>query len=355
MLSSGKKSVIGLDIGASQVKAVELELHGRSYRLRGVGFAPLPPEAIVQGSFMNRPAISAAIAEACAMGGFKSREVVTSVSGHSVIVKRISLPAQSKEELDESIRWEAEQYIPFDINEVSIDHQILRESGADGQMDVLLVAAKKELIDDYVSVIGESGLLLVVMDVDAFAVGNMYQHNYEPSDETTVALLDLGASVINMNVMSGSVPVFTRDITSGGNQHTEQIQKTLGISFEEAERIKVGGRPGETSKDVVPQEVEEAMREVSETMLNEIQRSFDFYRATATSSRLERLLLCGGAARVPGLDRIFHERLEIPVEIANPFQRIEIASSAGDEELIRDLGPSLCTAIGLGMRQGDDA
>ena len=157
-----------------------------------------------------------------------------------------------------------------------------------------------------------------------------------------------------MNVMSGSVPVFTRDITSGGNQYTEEIQKTLGITFEEAERIKVGGRPGETSKDVVPQEVEEAMREVSETMLGEIQRSLDFYRATATSSRLERLLLCGGAARVPGLDRIFHDKLEIPVEIANPFQRVDIASSAGDEERIRELGPALCTAIGLGMRRGDD-
>jgi len=354
MFSFGKKTVIGLDIGSSQVKAVELEPHGGSYRLRGFGFAPLPPEAIVQGSFMNAPAISAAIAEACSMGGFKSKDVVTSVSGHSVIVKRISLPAQSKEELEETIRWEAEQYIPFDINEVNIDHQILRESGVDGQMDVLLVAAKKDLIDDYVSVITESGLTLLVMDVDAFAVGNMYQHNYEPSDETTVALLDLGASVINMNVMNGSVPVFTRDITSGGNQYTEEIQKTLGITFEEAERIKVGGRPGETSKDVVPQEVEEAMREVSETMLGEIQRSFDFYRATATSSRLERLLLCGGAARVPGLDRIFHDRLEIPVEIANPFQRIDIASSAGDEERIRELGPALCTAIGLGMRRGDD-
>ncbi len=268
------------------------------------------------------------------MGNFKSKEAVTSISGHSVIVKRISLPAQSKEELEETIRWEAEQYIPFDINEVNIDHQILRETGIDGQMDVLLVAAKKDLIDDYQSVITESGLSLVVMDIDAFAVGNMYQHNYEPADDTTVALLDLGASVINMNVMNGSVPVFTRDITSGGNQYTEEIQKTLGITFEEAERIKIGGRPGEAS--------------------NEIQRSLDFYRATASSARIERLLLCGGAARVPGLDRIFHDKLEMAVDIADPFQRVEIASSAGDEDRIRELGPALCTAIGLGMRQGDD-
>ena len=304
---------------------------------------------------MNAPAISAAIAEACAMGGFKSKEVVTSVSGHSVIVKRISLPAQSKEELEETIRWEAEQYIPFDINEVNIDHQILRESG-DRRPDGRAAGRRQEGPDRRlpVSVITESGLSLVVMDVDAFAVGNMYQHNYEPADETTVALLDLGASVINMNVMNGSVPVFTRDITSGGNQYTEEIQKTLGITFEEAERIKVGGRPGETSKDVVPQEVEEAMREVSETMLGEIQRSLDFYRATAASSRLERLLLCGGAARVPGLDRIFHDKLEIPSRSPIRSSASTSRSSAGDEERIRELGPALCTAIGLGMRRGDD-
>jgi type IV pilus assembly protein PilM len=216
MFSLGKKTVIGLDIGSSTVKAVELEPHGGSFRLRAMGYASLPPEAIVQGSFMNAPAISSAISEACAMAGFKSKEVVTSVSGHSVIVKRISLPAQSKEELEETIRWEAEQYIPVDINEVNIDHQILRETGVDGQMDVLLVAAKKDLID-YISVITESGLSLVVMD----ATRRRRQHTAQlrPADDTTVALLDLGASVINMNVMQGSAPVFTRDITSGGNQY----------------------------------------------------------------------------------------------------------------------------------------
>ena len=228
------KSIAGLDIGSSAVKVTELQSTSNGYKLARFGYAALPPEAIVQGSFMNSPAISSAIREAVENAGIKARTVATSVSGHAVIVKRISLPSQSPDELEESIRWEAEQYIPFDINEVNIDHQVLRGSTLDGQMDVLLVAAKKDLIDDYVSVITDAGMNIAIMDVDAFAVGNMYGHNYRPMDDGAVALVDIGASVINISVMAGSVPVFTRDITSGGNQYTEEIQKTLNISFEEA-------------------------------------------------------------------------------------------------------------------------
>ncbi len=347
----GTKSIVGLDIGSNSVKAVELSSTSGGYKITAFGYAPLPSEAIVHGSFMNAPGISSAIEEAIAEGGIKSKDVASSVSGHSVIVKRISLPMQSTDELEETIRWEAEQYIPFDINEVNIDHQILQENGVEGQMDVLLVAAKKDMIDDYTSVIADAGLNLGVLDVDSFAVGNMYEHCYGSDDGSTVALIDIGASVINMNVMHAGIPVFTRDITTGGNQYTEEIQKTLGISVEEAERIKIGGRPGEISKDVVPQEVEEAMREVSETMIGEVQRSLDFYRATATSTTLDRIALCGGAARVPGLDRLFQEKLELPIEIADPFNKIDMGSGSLDQELLHELGPALSVAVGLAMRR----
>ena len=285
----------------------------------------------------------------------RTKAVATSDSGHSVIVKRISLPAQTRDELDETIRWEAEQYIPFDINEVNIDHQILQEDGTDGQMDVLLVAVKKDLIDDYTSAITDAGYTLKVMDVDAFAVGNAYEHCYQPEEGEVTALVDIGASVINMNVMAGTIPVFTRDITTGGNQYTEEIQKTLNISFDEAERIKLGGRRGEVSKDVIPQEVQDSMREVSDQLVGEVQRSLDFYRATTSASRVDRLLLCGGAASAPGLDRLFEERLGIKVEVVDPFRRIEIGSGAGDEDRIRELGPSLCVALGLAMRREDQS
>jgi type IV pilus assembly protein PilM len=350
------KSIVGLDIGSSAVKVAELQPGSSGYKLVRFGFASLPPEAIVQGSFMNAPAISAAIREAVADAGIKVKDVATSVSGHAVIVKRISLPEQSQEELEESIRWEAEQYIPFDINEVNIDHQILHDSTKDGQMDVILVAAKKDLIDDYVSVVADAGMNIAVMDVDAFAVGNMYEHNYQPMDDSAVALVDIGASVINISVMGGSVPVFTRDVTSGGSQYTEEIQKALNVSFDEAERIKIGGRGTEISKDVVPQEVDDVMREVSESLLSEIQRSLEFYRATAsTSGGVTKLVLCGGSSRVPGLTRIFQERIELPVEIADPFLRVNITPGAGDEAYLRELAPALGVAIGLGMRRINEA
>jgi type IV pilus assembly protein PilM len=351
----GSKSIVGLDIGSNSVKAVELSGGSGGYKITAFGYAPLPSEAIVQGSFMNAPAISAAIQEAVSSGGIRAKDVASSVSGHSVIVKRIALPMQSPDELEETIRWEAEQYIPFDINEVNVDHQILQGSSVEGQMDVLLVAAKKDMIDDYTSVIADCGMNLAVLDVDAFAVGNMYEHCYAPEEEATAALIDIGASVINMNVMSGAVPVFTRDITTGGNQYTEEIQKTLSISVDEAERIKIGGKPGEVSKDVVPQEVEEAMREVSETLIGEVQRSLDFYRATATSTSLDKIVLCGGAARVPGLDRLFQDRLEVPTEIADPFNKIDIGSGSLDEDLLHEFGPALSVAVGLSMRRSNES
>ncbi len=345
------KYILGLDVGSSSVKAVELESASGGYKLTGFGYAALPSEAIVQGSFMNAPAISSAIRDACDEAGIKAKEVASSVSGHSVIVKRISLPIQSEYELEETISWVAEQYIPFDINVVNIDHQVLQEDTLEGQMDVILVAAKKDLIDDYTSVIADAGLSLAVLDVDSFAVGNMYEYCYNPNDTDTVALVDIGASVININVMTGNVPAFTRDITTGGNQYTEEIQKTLGISSEEAERIKVGGHATGTSKDVVPQEVEEAMRSVSETILGEIQRSLDFYRATTSSGDLDKMILCGGGARVAGLARLFQEKIEIPVEIADPFSKISIATRSVDADQLRDLAPALCVALGLGMRK----
>ncbi len=344
-----KKPIVGLDIGSSVVKAVELSPHGSGWRLDRFGSAPLPPEAIVQGSFMNAPAITSAVREAISRGRIRSKDVATSVSGHAVIVKKIALPVQSPEELAETIRWEAEQYIPFDINEVNIDHQILVEDSIGGQMDVLLVAAKKDLINDYRTVIQDAGLQLSIMDVDAFALGNAYEVNYEPGDGQVVALIDIGAAVININVMNGRLPTFTRDVTSGGNQYTEEIQKTLNVSFDEAELIKLGGRRGEVSRDVVPQEVEEAMRGVSDNLLGEIVRSLDFYRATTSSAPIQKLLLAGGSARVPGLDRIFHERVEIPVEVVDPFRRVGIPGGALEEEL-RELAPSLCVAVGLALR-----
>ncbi len=350
----GSKSIIGLDIGSSSVKAVEISKKAKSkdFDLTHLGVAPLPPEAIVQGAFLNSSAIVDAIREAVEKAKIKTKHVAAAVSGHSVIVKRVSLPAMTREELDEQIRWEAEQYIPFDVNEVNLDFQILDDEGGEGQMDVLLVAAKKDLIDDYVQVISEAGLTPAVVDVAAFAVENCYEANYDAEPNQVVALVNIGAQVVNINVIANGVPTFTRDITTAGNQYTEEIQKALSISFEEAERIKLGGRRGEDSQEVVPQEVEQAMQGITETVIGEIGRSLDFYGATSAESRIEKVFLAGGSAKVAGFEAAFQERTGYDVAILNPLTRM-VPSSKFEPEFLDEMAPALGVGVGLALRRMD--
>lgn len=349
--SFNTKSIVGLDVGSSSVKAVELTPKGRgdSFELNHLGVAQVAPEAIVQGAFLNSSAITDAIREAVENAKIKTKNVAAAVSGHSVIVKKVSLPVMTREELDEQIRWEAEQYIPFDVNEVNLDFQILDSVEDEGRMEVLLVAAKKDLIDDYVQVITEAGLVPVAIDVAAFAVENAFEANYELRPEETVALVNIGAQVVNINIMSGGVPCFTRDITTAGNQYTEEIQKALSISFEEAERIKLGGH-GTDGQDVVPQEVEQAMQSVTETVIGEISRSLDFYAATSADSRIEKVYLAGGAARVSGLPAAFHERTGLAVETLNPLQRM-LPSSRFEQDYLDEVAPGLSVGVGLALRR----
>ena len=351
----GSKSIIGLDIGSSSVKAVEIAKRGKGkdFELTHLGVAPLPPEAIVQGAFLNSSAIVEAIREAVEKAKIKTKHVAAAVSGHSVIVKRVSLPTMTREELDEQIRWEAEQYIPFDVNEVNLDFQILDDEGGEGQMDVLLVAAKKDLIDDYVQVIGEAGLSPAVVDVAAFAVENAYETNYDAQRDQVVALVNIGAQVVNINVIANGIPTFTRDITTAGNQYTEEIQKALSISFEEAERIKLGGRRVEDSQEVVPQEVEQAMRAVTDTVIGEIGRSLDFYGATSADSRIEKVFLAGGSAKVAGFKTAFQERTGHEVEILNPLNRM-VPSSKFEPEFLDEMAPALGVGVGLALRRVDN-
>ena len=351
----GSKSIIGLDIGSSSVKAVEISKKGKGkdFELTHLGVAPLPPEAIVQGAFLNSSAIVDAIREAVEKAKIKTKHVAAAVSGHSVIVKRVNLPAMTREELDEQIRWEAEQYIPFDVNEVNLDFQILDDQGGEGQMDVLLVAAKKDLIDDYVQVIGEAGLTPAVVDVAAFAVENSYEANYDAQADQVVALVNIGAQVVNINVIANGIPTFTRDITTAGNQYTEEIQKALSISFEEAERIKLGGRRAEDSQEVVPHEVEQAMRAVTETVIGEIGRSLDFYGATSAESRIEKVFLAGGSAKVAGFKAAFQERTGHDVEILNPLNRM-VPSSKFEPEFLDEMAPALGVGVGLALRRVDN-
>ena len=349
----GSKSIIGLDIGSSTVKAVEISSRKNGeFDLSHLGVAALPAEAIVQGAFLNSSAIVDAIREAVEKGKIRTKYVAAAVSGHSVIVKKVSLPSMSRSELDEQIRWEAEQYIPFDVNEVNLDFQILDEESNEGQMDVLLVAAKKDLIDDYVQVITEAGLIPAVIDVAAFAVENAFEQNYDSPADQTVALVNIGAQVVNINVIQRGIPTFTRDITTAGNQYTEEIQKTLSIGFDEAERIKLGGRAGEQSQEVVPAEVEQAMKGVTETVVGEISRSLDFFSATTADARIEKVYLSGGSAKVAGFKKAFEERTGHVVELFNPLNRMQ-PSSKFEPEYLDEVGPALGVGVGLAMRRVD--
>ncbi|HET8724810.1 MAG TPA: type IV pilus assembly protein PilM [Anaeromyxobacteraceae bacterium] len=347
------KLALGLDIGSSSVKLVHLREGRHGHALLAWGEAPLPPEAIVDNQLMNSTAIVEAIRELVAQQKVRTKEVSIGVRGHSVIIKRISMPFMSQEDLDESIQWEAEQYIPFDVKDVNIDTQILSpQADAAGQMDVLLVAAKKDMINDFTSVCSEAGLTATVVDVDAFAVQNAFEANYPQAPNQPVVLINVGAAVTNINVVNNGLATFTRDITVGGNAFTEEIQKQLNISAEEAEALKVGGQ-GETDA-VVPQEVERVIQGVADQMGGEIQRSLDFHAATAPDIHPTRVYLSGGTARIPALFKVIEQRAGVPVEILNPFKNIEVDNRKFDPAAIMNAAPAAAVAVGLALRRPGD-
>src|SRR5881296_2534606 len=255
-LRKSSKAVVGLDIGSSAVKAVELKAVGKGFKVVAFAIEPVPPDSIVDGAIIDGAAVADAIRRVFENKAFRTKEVAASLSGNAVIVKKINLPVMTAAELAESIYWEAEQYIPFDIQDVNLDYQILDAgTGAEstGAMDVLLVAAKKEKIADYTGVISQAGRVPVVVDVDAFAMQNAYEINYGLDPQAVVVLLNAGASAININILSGEQSLFTRDISIGGNSYTEAVQKELNLPFESAEQLKKGQMvEGATFDDVKP-------------------------------------------------------------------------------------------------------
>ena len=348
------RNAIALDIGSSHIKVLELEQdRSGKQRLKHFGVAPLPPEAIVDGAFMNTSAIVATIRELLAKHKIKTREAVVGVAGNSVIIKRISLPQMSQEELEDSITWEAEQYIPFDVNDVNIDAFILQDQADEaGQMEVLLVAARKELINEYTSLIIEAGLKPSVIDVAAFALENMFTLNYDPPAEP-IALVNVGASTVNINVLRRGVSAFTRDLGMGGRAYTEEIQRAMNVSYEEAEVFKTGGDKTDRSA-VVPEEVERVLSMVSDTIAGEVNRSLDFYLSTSGGGALTRVYLSGGAAPTPGLLAALERACGCPVEIVDPFRRIQVDERAFNPRFLQDSGAQAAIAVGLGLRRADD-
>lgn len=350
MLFGKKKDVIGLDIGSSSIKVVELSETSRGYKLINCAMAPIPSEAIVDGSLMDSVVIVDTIRELIKSFKIKTKEVATSVSGHSVIVKKISLPVITEDELAESIQWEAERYIPFDASDVNIDFQILGSNEENDElMDVVLVAAKKDIINDYLSVLMEAGLNPVIIDIDAFALENMYQANYPVNKREVVALVDIGANVMNINIMKDGISAFTRDVFKGGSFITEEIQKHLHVDYEEAEALKVGSKIDDNKQKAI----DNILTTASDDFASEIVQSIDYFQKTFNQN-LDKLFISGGCSKIEGLSKAIEAQIGVPVDVVDSFQNIEITKKDLTLDYINDISPLMAVGVGLALRRVGD-
>ncbi len=354
MFFSRRGNLVGLDMGSSSIKLVQLKELGKGggYALENLGVSPLSPEAIVDGAIMDSGLVVDVIQNVFRENKVKVNEVALSLSGHSVIIKRVSLPEMSEDELAESIQWEAEQYIPFDIQDVNIDYQVLQGDvpAAEGTMDVLLVAVKKSKINDYTSALSQAGKAPIVVDVDVFALQNAYEVNYPAEPDLSLALVNIGAGVTNISIMQGTSSVFWRDISIGGNQYTDTIQKELNLSFERADAIK----RGEEQPEEGTERLQQIFNQVSQDVTSEVQKTLDFYKATSSGEAVNKLILSGGSCRIPGLQEMLAERFGVPIEMFNPFQVIQVNEKKFPPQMIQELAPTLAVAVGLALRRTGD-
>lgn len=344
-----KKEVIGIDVGSSSIKLVQLKETKGTYQLLNVGMVPLSPEAIVDNTLMDSPSIAFAVKNLVASLGIKVKDVACSISGNSVIIRKIILPAMPSEELEDQISWEAEQYIPFDIKDVNMDFQILSPDAIDpSKMNVLLVASKKDIINDYVSVFNEAGMQLSVVDVDSFAVQNAFELNHDSGIDDILALINIGASVMNINVVKDGITLFTRDVQMGGNLYTEEIQKQLGMSGEDAEAGKMLALESNNKA------LMDVILKVNDTITLEIRRSLDFYNSTASDDRITGVYISGGCSKVYNLVNTISEKIGLQVDTINPFAKLKFNEKDFDPEYLKEIGPLMVVPVGLAIRRVGD-
>ncbi len=348
MLFGKKKSVAGLDVGSSSIKMVELQGKMNNLTLVSLGFENLPDDTIVDGQIMELNVVSDVIQNICKNHNITANQVVTGVSGHSVIIKNIILPSMGAEELEESIDWHAEEHIPYDLSDVNLDYQVTAEDGE--VTHVLIAACKRERIDNIKQAIQLAGKQPVIIDVDTFALQNCYEVNYQPDDSQVVTLLNIGASTMNVNIVQGTRSLFTRDITVGGSQFTDVLQRSLGLSFQQAEAVKRG--VAEASEGIEETAIEPLMDNVTDLVAMEIQKTFDFYRATTDDSEMvvQKILLSGGGSKLNGLAEDLSVKLELPVEVLDPFRSIKVDTRKFDPDYLSEIMPEMAVAVGLAVR-----
>lgn len=342
-----KKGLVGLDIGSSSVKAVELTKKGGGLQLVALGFENLLPDTIVDGQIMELNNVSNVITNIFGEHQIKTNRVAAGVSGHSVIVKNIVLPQMSEDELQESFSWHAEEHIPFDIADVNLDYQIT--GNTTDALHVLMAACKSDKIANVKQAIQLAGKTPVVIDIDAFALQNCYEINYQARPGEIVALLNIGAATMNINILNGTRSVFARDASVGGSQYTNLLQKELGLTFEQAEAVK-RGMP--LPEGVESRPIQPIIETVSDILALEVRKTMDFYRATASEgeSSIQKILLAGGGSKLPGLAEYLGKRFEIPVEVFDPFREIRVDGKKFDPDYMREIIPEMAVAVGLALR-----
>ncbi len=346
------KHCIGLDIGSSSVKLVQVKEAKKGLLLVNFGIEPLPPQSIVDGAIMNHGAIVDAIRSVYERLHVRGKDVAIAIAGHSIIIKKIAMPPMDGDTLEEQIGWEADHHVPFDKEDVELDYEVLREDDGSGNMEVLLVAAKKDIVHDYAAVARDAQLNPVVVDVAAFAVQNAFEHAYGALEGRSVALVNVGASISTLSVVQDGITTFTRDMTIGGNAFTEEIQKRLSVGYEEAEAIKVGARP---PAGATPGEVERIIAQVADLIAGELQRSIDFFLATTSGAEIERIYMSGGVAQVQALRQAIARRSHLEVEVVDPFRNVGIDESRFDMPYLRANAPMATVAVGLALRKPGDS
>ncbi len=339
-----KKTTVGLDIGSGLIKIAVVD-HGKSEpELVKVSITPLSADAIVDGEVMDPGIVSGAIREAIESAGIKVKNVATAVGGRDVIIKKIRIARAKEQDARDLIRWEAEQHVPFDMESVELDFQILDPEGIDPEMAVLLVAAKRDLIEHKTRLLTDAELTPAVVDVDAFALHNAFQVNYPDAMQGIVALVSIGHEVTNINILDDGVPLLTRDIAVGTRRLREDLQRERGLGLEEADELLRGyDRSPHLDQVLAPRAEEIALG---------IERASTFLASSSRSgSELREVFLCGGGARVPGLGPLLGDRLRLPVNQANPLANIKVRDGALDTLATDDVAPLLMLPIGLALRQ----
>ena len=354
---SAKNRLIGIDIGSHSIKIVDIDDSKQGMVLKNFGMIELPQDSIVEGSIKEMEIVSSALKNLLKNLKIKNKNVATSISGYSVIVKKITIPKREEVGLEKSIQSEAEQYIPFDINDVNLDFQILpsekegtEEEEKEELMDVLLVAAKKDMVEEYISLLHLTDLNPMVLDIDAFALQNAFEiSNHEQSG--CHALVNIGAQQLTINVIKDGASIFTRDSSYGGSQITSEIQQKLNISYQEAEMIKLGTKPLETEKKPI---IEEIFSSTVTKWAQEVKRALDFVATTFIDVKVENVLLSGGSSLIKGFSKYLGLETGLKIEMLNPFGNLEIKEKLFDANYLNYHAPMAAISIGLALRSIGD-